>query len=85
MIMKAKILKLMDRRLVFSNHAVERMIQPSRRLTKDEVKDAIRNGKIVEQERPDVLVIQSHKPTVCAVVGICDDYLVVITAWGGKK
>jgi len=75
----------MERRLVFSTHAVERMLQPSRRLTKDEVKEAIRGGKIVERQRPDLIVLQSSGPTICVVVGICDDYLVVITAWRGTR
>jgi len=83
--MKAKILGLMERGLIFSNHAVERMIQPSRGLTKEEVKQAIRKGKIVEQQRPDVIVLQAYEPAVCVVVGLCDDYLVVITARRGTK
>ncbi len=83
--MKAKILRLMERRLIFSNHAIERMIQPSRRLLKEDIKEAIRKGDIVEQQRPDVVVLQSRNPAICVVVGICDDYLVVITTWRGKK
>lgn len=83
--MKERILRLMERRLVFSNHAVERMLQPSRRLTKDEVKEAVRKGEIIEQRRPDVMTLRSGRPPVCVVVGLCKDCLVVITAWRGKK
>jgi hypothetical protein len=83
--MKERILRLMERRLVFSGHAVGRMLQPSRRLTKDEVREAIRKGEIVEQRRPDVVTIQSSNPPVCVVVALCRDFLVVITAWRGKK
>jgi hypothetical protein len=83
--MKKRVLKLMRRKLVFSEHAIERILHPSRRLSRDEVREAIEKGDIIEEQRPDVIVIQSWRPNICVVVGICEDYLVVITAWRGKR
>lgn len=83
--MKKRVLRLMRKKLVFSQHAIERMLHPSRRISKDEVREAIEKGRIIEEQRPDVIAIQSHDPTICVVVGICEDYLVVITAWRGKR
>jgi hypothetical protein len=84
---KKKILQLLEEDLIFTRHALEQMVLSSRRLTEDEVEDAIRRGSIIEVQKSsfgDRVVIQAYKPTVCVVLGV-SDYLVVITTWRGVK
>ncbi|MFQ6119805.1 MAG: hypothetical protein ACE5KE_07955 [Methanosarcinales archaeon] len=86
---KLDVLNLMEKELRFSKHALEQMYLPSRLLSKDEVKDAIIRGEIVDieevQERCDKIAIQAYNPTIFISVGMCCDYLLVITTWRGVK
>ena len=84
---KKRILELLEKDLIFTRHALEQMVLPSRRLTEKEVEDAIRRGSIVEVQESsfgDRVVIQAYKPAICVVLGV-SDYLVVITTWRGTK
>ena len=84
---KERLLQMLQKDVVFTRHAFEQMLLPSRRLTKAEVREAIKNGRIISvQKTPtgEKVVIQSYKPAVCVVLGV-SDCLIVITAWRGKK
>jgi hypothetical protein len=84
---KEKILRMLLKDLVFTRHALEQMLLPSRRLTESEVEEAIRKGRIIESQKTpagEKVIMQSYKPAVCVVLGV-SDCLVVITAWRGTR
>lgn len=84
---KKRILELLERDLIFTRHSLEQMVLPSRRLTEEEVENAIRRGSIVEVQKlsfGDRVVIQAYRPAICVVLGV-SDYLVAITTWRGVK
>ena len=82
---KERLLQMLLKDLVFTRHALEQMLLPSRRLTEDEVEGAVRKGRIIKRSKTpagEKLTIQSYKPAVCVVLGV-SNRLVVITAWRG--
>jgi len=84
---KETILQMLQKDLIFTRHALEQMLLPSRRLTEGEIEEAIRKGRIIESTRTpagEKVIMQSYKPAVCVVLGV-SDCLVVITAWRGAR
>lgn len=85
------VLRLMKKKLMFTIHAVNQMRLESRDLRRIEVEDALKRGEIIAQyeypgsERCDEVQIQAYNPSIFVSVGMCEDRLVVITTWRGKK
>ncbi|MFO7966365.1 MAG: DUF4258 domain-containing protein [Archaeoglobaceae archaeon] len=88
---KDDILTLMEKKLVFTVHAVNQMRLESRDITRVEVENAIREGEIIAQyefsdsEYCDEVQIQGYNPAIFVSAGMCEDRLVVITTWRGIK
>lgn len=87
---KEEILQLLEKHIDFTLHAINMMDDPSRNLTKDEVIDAIRRGKIVGEEIAEPcnkVEIQAYSPTIFVVIGVCkkEQKMVVITTYRGVK
>ncbi len=88
---KDDILSLMEKKLVFTVHAVNQMRLESRDLTRVEVEDAIRKGEMIAQyefsdsEYCDEVQIQGYDSAIFVSVGMCEDRLVVITTCRGIK
>ncbi len=88
---KEDVVALMNKMLVFTLHAVDRMRLETRDLTRIEIEEAIRRGEIIAQyEYPesgycDEVQIQSYNPAIFVSAGMCEERLVVITTWRGIK
>jgi hypothetical protein len=88
---KNDVLKLMEENITFTIHAIDQMRLESRDITRIEVEEAIKRGGIIaqyeypEQNRCDEVQIQAYDPTLFISVGMCENRVVVITAWRGTK